>query len=90
MNERKHWLVRPETISKLWVAGFAVLAITVIAEFFVEFHPIFSGEGIFGFNAWFGLATCVAMVVTAKALGVMLKRSDAYYGSDNRNGGDSS
>lgn len=90
MNERKHWLVRPETISKLWVAGFAVLAITVIAEFFVEFHPNFSVEGIFGFNAWFGLAICVAMVVTAKALGVMLKRSDAYYGSDNRNGGDSS
>jgi hypothetical protein len=89
MTEQKHWLVRPETIRKLWIGGFVILAITVIAEFFIELHPHFTIEGSFGFNAWFGLATCVAMVVAAKVLGVMLKRADTYYEPEDDNDGGS-
>ncbi len=79
---RKHWLVRPENIRKLWVVFIAVLALTVIAKLFVDSHPYFDIESVFGFNAWYGFAACVAMIVAAKALGVLLKRKDTYYDGD--------
>ncbi len=90
MTEPKHWLVRPETIRKLWIGGIAVLAITVIAEFFIELHPYFAVEGSFGFHAWFGLVGCVAMVVSSKILAIMLKRRDTYYEPKSGDGGDAS
>jgi len=39
-------------------------------------------DASFGFYAWYGLLTCMAMVLAAKALGVWLKRRDDYYGGD--------
>ena len=79
LSHGKHWLVRPETIRKLWVVGFAVLAVTVALEVPLEPHPHFGVDGSFGFNAWYGLLTCAAMVVFAKVLGIFLKREDTYY-----------
>ena len=79
---QKHWLVRPENIRKLWIGFIAVLALTVIAKPLVDSHPYFDIERVFGFNAWYGFAACVAMIVGAKALGVLLKRKDTYYDGD--------
>ncbi len=79
---RKHWLVRAENIRKLWIVFIVILALTVIAKFFVESHPHFDIEHVFGFNAWYGFFACVAMIVAAKALGVLLKRKDTYYDGD--------
>lgn len=75
----KNWLERPGTIRMLWGVFIAILAATVVAEFFVQPHGYFGLDGTFGFNAWYGFATCVAMIVIAKALGVLLKRPDTYY-----------
>jgi len=74
-----HWLVRPATIRQLWVVFIAILAATVIGDFFVEHHPHFGVDGTFGFGAWYGFAACVVLVVGAKALGFLLKRPDTYY-----------
>lgn len=74
-----HWLVRPQTIRRLWIAFIAILAATVAAQFFVDLHPHFGIDGLFGFNAWYGLGTCALMIVGAKALGLFLKRPDTYY-----------
>ena len=80
MTERqKHWLVRPATIRKLWIGFIAVLALTVVAGFFVHQHESFGIEDTFAFFAWYGFITCVAMVVLAKVLGIFLKRPDTYY-----------
>ncbi len=76
---KPHWLRRPETIRKLWIAFVAVLAATVAAEFAVKRHALFGIAGIFGFNAWYGFAACAAMVIIAKLLGHALKRRDTYY-----------
>jgi hypothetical protein len=76
---KPHWLRRPETIRKLWIAFVAVLAATVAAEFVVKRHALFGIDGIFGFNAWYGFATCAVMVIVAKLLGYVLKRRDTYY-----------
>jgi len=77
--ERLHWLLRPETIRKLWIWGIVVLAITVLLDFALTPHPHFGIDGTFGFYAWYGFATCVAMVLGAKVLGIFLKRRDTYY-----------
>ena len=74
-----HWLVRPGTIRMLWIAFIAVLAVTVLLDLVIEHHPMFGLDGTFGFGAWFGFFSCVAMIVGAKALGVVLKRPDSYY-----------
>ena len=79
---RTHWLDHPENVKKLWRGFLAVLALTVIAEPFVHLHPHFEVESLFGFHAWYGFAACAAMIVGAKALGLVLKRPDTYYGKE--------
>lgn len=74
-----HWLTRPATIRKLWMGLIAVLALTVIAGLFIDFHVHFGVESSVGFYAWYGFGTCVLMVVGAKLLGKVLKRPDNYY-----------
>ena len=76
---RDHWLVRPSTLTALRIFGVIVLVLIVLAEIFVEHHPAFPIAG-FGFNAWYGFASCVVLVLAAKALGTFLKRPDSYYG----------
>lgn len=81
MKDRRkdHWLVRKDTIRKLWWLFGAILAATVAADFMVHHHAYFGLDGTFGFGAWFGFVSCVLMVLFAKGLGVFLKRRDTYY-----------
>lgn len=76
---QKHWLVQSETIRLLWKVLFALLALLLFADLFIHQHEVFGIEGSFGFFAWYGFFTCVAMVLVAKLLGVLLKRTDTYY-----------
>jgi len=81
---KRHWLYRPENRRKLWIAQGLVLVLALLPEFFIHHHAHFEGQGIhldasWGFFAWYGFATCAAMVVVAKLLGFALKRKDSYY-----------
>lgn len=78
----EHWLRRPETIRKLWIWGCGLLAVLVVLDAFIHPHVYFGIDGSFGFNAWYGFATCVAMIVVAKLLGFLIKREDTYYDRD--------
>lgn len=75
----EHWLTCPATIRMLWIALFAVLALTVLAQVVFPVEGHFGIDGSFGFNAWYGFAVCAAMILVAKLLGVWLKRRDTYY-----------
>ena len=77
--EEDHWLARPATIRKLWAAFIAVLAGLVALDLVVSQHPHFALDRLFAFNAWFGFLACVALIVGAKVLGAIFKRSDTYY-----------
>ena len=79
MKVEDHWLVRPRTIRRLWALFIVVLALTVLADLAIEHHPYFGVDGTIGFGAWFGFASCVALVLVAKALGALLKRPDSCY-----------
>lgn len=76
---QEHWLERPRTIRLLWRAFAAVLALTVAAELWVEPDAHFAIEKIVGFGAWFGFLACAALILAAKAVGLLVKRPDTYY-----------
>jgi len=78
-TERKHWLVRPENIRKLWVLLIIVLAVVALLDFAIHPHAAFGLDGTTFFYSWYGFATCVGMVVFAKLMGIFLKREDTYY-----------
>lgn len=74
-----HWLTRPTTIRRLW-SGFAVvLALTVLAQLGIHIKGYFGLDDWPAFGAVFGFLACVAMVLVAKVLGLLLKRPDDYY-----------
>lgn len=74
-----HWLTRPTTIRKLWVVFIALLAATVLAEIWIPNAAHFELERLFAFNALYGFLACAAMILGAKALGLLIKRPDTYY-----------
>ena len=78
-NNADHWLARPATIRRLWVLFAIALAIAVLLDLVIEHHSFFGLDGSFAFGAWFGFASCVALVLLARALGAVLKRSSTYY-----------
>ena len=78
-SQHDHWLVRPATIRKLWWAFSIVLALTVAAQFIIYVKGYFGVDGWFGFGAAYGFLSCLAMVLVAKGLGVVLKRGEDYY-----------
>lgn len=63
----------------LCVVSVAILAITVVAEFFIHRHGLFDIDESFGFNAWYGFAACIALVAGSRLIGFVLKRRDTYY-----------
>ena len=74
-----HWLTRPATIRRLWIVFVLVLAATVAAQFVIPVPGKFELDSRFGFGAWFGFFSCVAMVLVARVLGWWLKRPESYY-----------
>lgn len=80
MSNKEYWLDQPRNVRHLWRVFLVVLALTVVAGFFVPLHPHFAIESLPGFNAWYGFAVCAAMIVAAKGLALWLKRPDTYYG----------
>jgi hypothetical protein len=78
-GDGKHWLDRPRNIKILIVAGLVVLTLSVLADFFYQDHPHFDVDGWFGFYAWYGFLTCVAMMFGAKLLGYLIRRPDDFY-----------
>lgn len=75
----EHWLDHPANVKRLYRGFLVVLALTVLAELLVHLHPHFGIDALFGFNAWFGFIACLAMIVVAKGLALVLKRPDTYY-----------
>ncbi len=78
-NADDHWLARPTTIKLLWRVFTAVLVLTVLAQAVISVKGYFGVDGWFGFGAVFGFLSCLAMVLVAKGLGFILKRSEDYY-----------
>ena len=78
-TEPEHWLVRKDTIRKLWVISAVVLALLTLADLVIHKHSHFEAEDLFGFGSFYGFIACVVLVFGSKLLGVFLKRKDTFY-----------
>ena len=85
-KDTPHWLVRPGTIRTLWWSSGIVLALTVAAQLVIKVKGYFGVDDWLGFGAVFGFGCCLAMVLFAKLLGVLLKRPEDYYTREDNNG----
>ena len=57
----------------------AVLGASLLAEKFVQIHPVAGIDGRPFFHAWFGFGVCVVLVLFSKFLGFFIKRQESYY-----------
>ena len=81
-TDHDHWLVRPATVRLLWWVFAIVLAVLVGLQLVIDVKGYFGIDGWFGFGAAYGFLACLAMILVAKGLGVILKRPENYYGED--------
>jgi uncharacterized membrane protein YhdT len=77
--ESQPWLVRPQNVKRLLTAAGVLLAVLVLLDFVVPPHGHFRVDGTFGFYAWFGFGSAVALIVFAKLFGIVVKRPEGYY-----------
>ncbi len=89
-DEPQHWLVRPDTIKRLWWGSGTILALTVVAQVFIKIKGYFGVDDWLGFGAVYGFVSCLIMVLVAKALGFVLKRDESYYQDELKGANDGS
>ena len=51
----------------------------MLAQIVIKVKGYFGVDGWFGFAAAFGFLVCVALVLIAKVLGLLLKRDEHFY-----------
>lgn len=78
-ERRQYWLDRPENVRKIVIALCVVCALLLLADAFYHKHAHFAFENWFGFYALYGFVMCVALVLAAKLMRVVLKRDEDYY-----------
>ena len=74
-----YWLDQPGNIKKIIYILYGICALLFLADFFYHKHPHFGFEGLFGFYALYGFVMCVALVLAAKLMRIVLKRPEDYY-----------
>ena len=77
--ERRRWLDRPQNVAKVYWAVWIACALLLLVEPLVHKHGELAFEEWFGFHGIYGFVACVALVLAAKALRVILKRPEDYY-----------
>lgn len=74
-----YWLDKPANVDRLVYGLFAICALLLLADVFVERHGPFAIERAFGFYGIFGFVACVGLVLAAKELRKLLMRPEDYY-----------
>ncbi len=78
-EEKKYWLDDPHNVSKIYYWLWAVCLLLAAADLFYHKHVHFAFEDWLGFYGWYGFVACVLLVLSAKQLRKILKRSENYY-----------
>ena len=78
-GDRKYWLDDPANVRRLIWGLVGVCLLVVAADLFYQKHSHFGMENWFGFDGAFGFTSCMFLVLAAKQLRKILKRSEDYY-----------
>ena len=79
MSEKVYWLDSKANVEKIYRWVWKACGLLLVIEIFVHLHPHFALERLYGFYGFYGFVGCVGLVLGAKALRVVLKRSENYY-----------
>lgn len=63
----------------MWRTFIAILLLSVLAQLAVDAHVHYEVEHLFGAYAIYGFVACAALILIARAIGLLLKRPDSYY-----------
>jgi len=74
------WVDRPGSATKITYALAGLCALLFISDLFYEKHSHFAAEDFFGFYAIYGFVMFTGLILAAKALRVIIKRPEDYYG----------
>ncbi len=78
-GEKRYWLDDPRNVGRIVWALYAVCAGLLLADVFIHKHGPYAIEHLFGFYGIFGFVGCVALVLAARAMRVVLMRPENYY-----------
>ena len=78
-QKKKYWLDQPKNINKLVYMLYMVCGVLFLIEFVYHKHGHFQFEQWIGFYAWFGFLAYISIVMGAKLLRKLIKRSEDYY-----------
>lgn len=78
-DEKQRWLDQPKNVDKIVYGLYVVCALLVLCDLFYEKHTYYSYEHWFGFHGVYGFVSCVALVLAAKGLRLILRRREDYY-----------
>jgi len=79
LAEPKRWLDYPGNVRKVYFSVWIVCAILLLLELLIDKHAETAAEQWFGFDGFFGLIACVALVLAAKLLRRFISRPENYY-----------
>lgn len=80
MKNEFNWFDNPKNLIKLKIISFIILAVSILAEFFIHVHIYYPWDKIPGFYALFGFVTCTILIIISKLLGKFwLKKGEDYY-----------
>lgn len=80
-GQRKYWLDDPKNVDRVVYGLYTLCALLVVPDVLHLYHKHvhFGFENFPGFHAWYGFASCVLLVLSAKLLRVGVKRDEDYY-----------
>jgi hypothetical protein len=83
MTKEFNFFDKEENIKKIKNFFYVSLFILVLLDLFIEKHPHYGWEKLFGAYALYGFFSCVLIVVVSKLLGKLwLQRPEDYYDGD--------
>jgi hypothetical protein len=78
-SEPQRWLDRPGNVTKIYRGLWAIGVFLVALDLLVLRHDELRFAESFAFYALYGFCGCVALVLAAKVLRRLVKRSEDYY-----------
>ena len=81
-KERQHIFDKPQNVKRLRYVLFTLCAGLLLLDLVHHRHTVHPWEHVWGFYGIFGFVACVALVLIAKQLRKVLKRSEDYYDAD--------
>lgn len=81
-KNKQHIFDNPRNIKRMLGVFFTLCAVLLLLDFVHHRHMIHPWEQVWGFYGIFGFVACVALVLIAKALRIVLMRPEDYYDAD--------